>query len=67
VLGAQLQEEVMVAEEVMELVLAVVLQEVEQMAVPLVLLEQAEQAFHSQFLATMEEIPKHMLQVAMAE
>jgi hypothetical protein len=47
-------------------VVAVVREEVEPMVV-LILLEQVEQAFHSPFLATMEEIPKHILEVEMVE
>jgi hypothetical protein len=56
----------MVAMEAMVAVVAVVREEAERMVV-LILLEQVEQAFHSPFLATMEEIPKHILQVEMAE
>jgi hypothetical protein len=50
-------------------VAAVVRQPMEQMVLELFLgqLEQAEQVFHSRFLATMEEICNHMVTVVMVE
>jgi hypothetical protein len=66
VLEVEFRQVVMAVMEAMAAVVAVVREEAERMVV-FSLLEQVEQAFHSQFLATMEEIPKHMLQVEMVE
>jgi hypothetical protein len=68
-LEVEFHQVVMAATEARVVVVAVVQQRVEQMALPVVMdqLEQAEQAFHSRFLATMEEILKHTVQVEMAE
>jgi hypothetical protein len=69
VLEAEFQPVVMAATEARVVAVAVVRQRVEQMVPRLVMdqAEQAEQVFHSRFLATMGEIPKHTVLVEMAE
>jgi hypothetical protein len=70
VLEAQLQQAEAEAEEGVMVAVAEAREEMEQMALILVYMDQVEQvekAFHSQFLATMEEMPKSMVLVEMAD